>query len=209
MAEEFLRARFGKKIVDHHTWVIAGDGCLMEGVSQEAIALAGRQELGKLIVLLGQQQHHHRRQGLAGRPHRPDGALRRLGLGRVRDRRPRPRGHRPRMTAAKASPRKPAMIACKTHIALGSRGAGHRQGPWRADRAGRSPPPRRPMAGPHGPFEIPADIKADVGGHRRARRGDARGMGDRASRFCPPQAREFERAIAGEPPQEARPRSAR
>jgi transketolase len=41
MAEEFLRARFGRKIVDHRTWVIAGDGCLMEGVSQEAIG-AGR-----------------------------------------------------------------------------------------------------------------------------------------------------------------------
>ena len=42
IAEEALRARFGKKLVDHHTYVIAGDGCLMEGVSQEAIGLAGR-----------------------------------------------------------------------------------------------------------------------------------------------------------------------
>jgi transketolase len=51
IAEEFLRAKWGKKIMDHRTWVIAGDGCLMEGVSQEAIALAGRQELSRLIVL--------------------------------------------------------------------------------------------------------------------------------------------------------------
>jgi len=50
MAEEIQRARFGRKLVDHYTYVIAGDGCLMEGVSQEAIALAGRQELGRLIV---------------------------------------------------------------------------------------------------------------------------------------------------------------
>ena len=50
MAEASLRGRYGKKIVDHYTYVIAGDGCLMEGVSQEAIALAGRQELSKLIV---------------------------------------------------------------------------------------------------------------------------------------------------------------
>ena len=50
MAEEIQRAHYGKKIVDHYTYVIAGDGCLMEGVSQEAITLAGRHELGKLIV---------------------------------------------------------------------------------------------------------------------------------------------------------------
>jgi transketolase len=51
MAEEALRARFGAKIVDHRTWVIAGDGCLMEGISHEAIGLAGMQKLSKLIVL--------------------------------------------------------------------------------------------------------------------------------------------------------------
>ena len=41
MAEAHLNARFGDDLVDHRTWVIAGDGCLMEGISQEAIALAG------------------------------------------------------------------------------------------------------------------------------------------------------------------------
>jgi transketolase len=51
MAEAHLNARFGGDLVDHRTWVIAGDGCLMEGVSQEAIALAGRQKLNKLIVI--------------------------------------------------------------------------------------------------------------------------------------------------------------
>jgi transketolase len=51
MAERMLAARFGKDIVDHRTWVIAGDGCLMEGVSQEAITLAGRHKLEKLVVL--------------------------------------------------------------------------------------------------------------------------------------------------------------
>ena len=50
LAERMLAARFGK-IVDHHTYVIAGDGCLMEGLSQEAISLAGHLKLNKLIVL--------------------------------------------------------------------------------------------------------------------------------------------------------------
>ncbi|RXT35175.1 transketolase [Bradyrhizobium betae] len=51
VAEKMLAAEFGKKIVDHHTYVIASDGDLMEGISQEAIALAGHWKLNKLIVL--------------------------------------------------------------------------------------------------------------------------------------------------------------
>ncbi|MDB5456330.1 MAG: transketolase, partial [Caulobacter sp.] len=51
MAERHLNAQFGDDLVDHRTWVIAGDGCLMEGVSHEAISLAGRLKLSKLTVL--------------------------------------------------------------------------------------------------------------------------------------------------------------
>jgi transketolase len=51
IAEAHLNARFGSDLIDHRTWVIAGDGCLMEGVSQEALSLAGRQKLNKLIVI--------------------------------------------------------------------------------------------------------------------------------------------------------------
>ena len=51
IAEESLRARYGAKVMNHHTYVIAGDGCLMEGVSHEAIDLAGHLGLGKLVVL--------------------------------------------------------------------------------------------------------------------------------------------------------------
>ena len=51
LAEKMLAAEFGKKIVDHHTYVLASDGDLMEGVSQEAIGLAGHWRLNKLIVL--------------------------------------------------------------------------------------------------------------------------------------------------------------
>ena len=51
LAEKMLAAEYGKKIVDHHTYVLASDGDLMEGVSQEAIAMAGHWKLNKLIVL--------------------------------------------------------------------------------------------------------------------------------------------------------------
>ncbi|KRR28563.1 transketolase [Bradyrhizobium retamae] len=51
LAEKMLAAEFGKKVVSHHTYVLASDGDLMEGVSQEAIAMAGHWKLNKLIVL--------------------------------------------------------------------------------------------------------------------------------------------------------------
>ena len=51
LAEKKLAAEFGDELVDHNTWVLAGDGCLMEGISHEAIDLAGHLKLSKLIVL--------------------------------------------------------------------------------------------------------------------------------------------------------------
>ena len=51
LAERLMNNRYGDDLVDHHTYVIAGDGCLMEGISHEAISMAGHLRLGKLIVL--------------------------------------------------------------------------------------------------------------------------------------------------------------
>ena len=51
LGERIMNAAFGNDLVDHHTYVLAGDGCLMEGISQEAITLAGHLKLNKLTVI--------------------------------------------------------------------------------------------------------------------------------------------------------------
>lgn len=56
LAERMMAARFGEETISHYTYVIAGDGCLQEGISQEAISLAGHLKLNKLIVLWDDNQ---------------------------------------------------------------------------------------------------------------------------------------------------------
>jgi transketolase len=56
LAERHLNAQFGDDLVDHRTWVVAGDGCLMEGINHEAIGLAGHLGLGRMIVLWDDNQ---------------------------------------------------------------------------------------------------------------------------------------------------------
>lgn len=119
IAEEVQRARYGRKVVDHMTYVIAGDGCLMEGVSHEAIGLAGRHRLGKLVVLW--DNNSITIDGKIDLADRTNQIQRFRAAGwHVQE----IDGHDPdaidaALTAAKAA-RKPSMIACKTHIALGS-----------------------------------------------------------------------------------------
>ncbi len=158
MAEEHLRARWGAKVQDHHTWVIAGDGCLMEGVSQEAIGIAGRHKLSRLIVLWDDN-------GIT-----IDG---KVSLSDVTDQRARFAaagwdvfdcdGHDPlaidrALSAAKASPR-PALVACKTHIALGSSAQDTSKGHGALTDAKLIADTRAVYSWEHGPFVIPTEIK--------------------------------------------------
>jgi len=159
MAEEILRARWGARIIDHHTYVIVGDGCLMEGVSQEAIGIAGRHELSRLIVLW--DNNGITIDGKVALSDRTDQMARFAASGWdvfECD------GHDPvaidaAIIAAKAS-QKPAMIACKTHIALGSSAQDTSKGHGALTDAKLIADTRAVYGWDHGPFIIPADVKA-------------------------------------------------
>ncbi|WP_108852105.1 transketolase [Albidovulum aquaemixtae] len=200
IAEESLRAQFGPKIVDHRTWVIAGDGCLMEGISHEAIGLAGMQKLSKLIVLWDNNNI-----SIDGK----------ISLSDVTDQRARfaaagwrvlsCNGHDPAdidraLTEAKTSDR-PVFVDCKTHIGFGS--------PKKQDTAGAHGSPLGPdeievtkeiYGWPHPAFEIPATIReawAAIG----ARGGKARAeWGARVAELSGAKRAEFERRMSGEAP---------
>ena len=119
LAERIMNASFGDELVDHWTYVLAGDGCLMEGISQEAISLAGHLKLGKLVVFwdnnnisidgpvsLSDSTNQLERFGASGwhtiacDGHDPEAIAQAI-------------------EAAKADPR-PSLIACKTTIGFGS-----------------------------------------------------------------------------------------
>ncbi len=200
IAEEALRARFGKKAFDHHTYVLAGDGCLMEGISHEAIGLAGMQKLSRLIVLWD-----HNDISIDGR----------VSLSDTTDQPERFRaagwhvlevdGHDPdaidtALTEAKASDR-PKMIACKTIIGWGA--------PKKQDTAKAHGSPlgddeitaaRDAYGWAFGPFEIPSEIGSwwkEVGARGGA---DRRDWEERFDTLSDSRRREINRVLAGDPP---------
>jgi transketolase len=175
LAERLLNARFGDDFVDHHTYVIAGDGCLMEGLSHEAISLAGHLRLKKLIVLFDDnrisidgstslscsdhQLARFRASGwMASRidGHDPEAIAAAIGCARNSDR--------------------PSLIACRTVIGFG---APNRQGTEKAHGAplGTEEVAKTRVAldWPYEPFQLPEHIVAQW------RKIGARGLATRRS----------------------------
>ncbi|MEE3317702.1 MAG: transketolase [Pseudomonadota bacterium] len=199
MAEEIQRAQYGKKVVDHHTYVIAGDGCLMEGVSQEAIAFAGKHELSKLIVFW--DNNNITIDGTVDITDVTDQVMRFKASGwQVIE----IDGHNPTeideaITAAKKS-KKPSMIACKTHIGIGSAAQDTPKAHGALTDATLIADTKAAYGWTADAFEIPADIKSAweaIG---------SRGAADRAeweARFATlsqSKQNEFNRVYAGDAP---------
>jgi transketolase len=161
IAERMWNARLGADFFDHRTWVIAGDGCLMEGVSHEAIGLAGHLKLGRLIVLFDDNAISIDGPTSLSTSEDQLGRFKAAGWNTMRI-----DGHDPKAIAAalakaKADSSRPWLIACKTIIGFGApkkQGTAATHGsPLGADEVKAA---RERLNWPHAPFEIPADILA-------------------------------------------------
>lgn len=174
LAERLLQARFGDDFVDHFTYVIAGDGCLMEGLSHEAISLAGHLGLNRLIVLFDDNEISI--DGATSLSCSDDQLLRFRASGWSAC---RIDGHDPAAIAAAIEQARhsdrPSLIACRTVIGFG---APNRQGsekahgaPLGADEIEKT---RDALNWPHAPFELPQAVRdawreAGVRGHEQRR----------------------------------------
>ncbi|MGO3927591.1 transketolase [Rhodopseudomonas pseudopalustris] len=160
LAERMLNARYGDALVDHFTYVIAGDGCLMEGVSHEAISLAGHLKLNRLIVLW--DDNHISIDGETSLSCSDDQLARFAASGWATI---RVDGHDPEaVEAAIEQARKsdrPSLIACRTKIGFGSpkvEGTEKAHGaPLGADEVEKT---RAALNWPHPPFEVPDAVLA-------------------------------------------------
>jgi transketolase len=159
IAERHLAAVFGKDLVDHHTYVLASDGDLMEGISQEAIALAGHLKLAKLIVLF--DDNGISIDGPLSLSDSVDQLKRFEAAGWAAT---RIDGHDPEAIAAaleKAkSASRPSLIACRTTIGFGAPSKGGTEkchgSPLGAEEIAAA---RKALGWNSPPFEIPAEIR--------------------------------------------------
>jgi transketolase len=201
IAERHLAAEFGKEIVDHYTYVLASDGDLMEGISQEAIALAGHLKLAKLIVLF--DDNGISIDGPLSLADSVDQVKRFEAAGWTAT---RVDGHDPEAIAAtiekaKTSDR-PTMIACKTTIGFGA--------PTKAGKSSSHGSPlgadeikgaREKLGWSDAPFQIPTDILTQwrAAGQRSK---NARKEWDKRLAAAPADKRaEFERRMRGDLPE--------
>ena len=159
MAERHLNARFGDDLVNHKTYVVAGDGCLMEGISQEAITLAGHLELSNLIVLF--DDNAVTIDGGTDMADKTDQCARFEASGWVTK---RVDGHDAADVEAALSwaqtQTKPVMLAVKTIIGYGAKRAGTgpaHGGPYGPEEVQNV---RDSIGWPHAPFDVPSDIEA-------------------------------------------------
>jgi transketolase len=160
LAERLLNARFGNDFVDHYTYVMSGDGCLMEGLSHEALSLAGHLRLSRLIVLFDDNQISI--DGATSLSCSDDQVARFQACGWSAC---RIDGHDPDAIAAAIEQARnsdrPSLIACRTIIGFG---APNRQGSEKAHGAPLGPDEvaktRGALNWPHRPFQIPETILA-------------------------------------------------
>jgi transketolase len=158
LAERIMNAKFGDDLVDHYTYVLAGDGCLMEGISQEAIALAGHLKLNKLIVMW--DDNNISIDGPVSLSDSTDQLARFAASGWNAS---RVDGHDPEaiadaLEAARRSDR-PTLIACKTTIGFGApTKAGTNKVHGSALGAEEIAGARKALGWDYPPFEVPSDI---------------------------------------------------
>jgi transketolase len=178
IAERALAARYnrpGFTVIDHHTWVFAGDGCLMEGVSHEACSLAGTLGLGKLIVFYDDNGISIDGEVKGWFTDDTPGRFAAYGWHVV----PGVDGHdadavRAAIEAARAETGRPTLICCRTVIGWGSP---NKQGTEAthgaalgADEVART---REHIGWPHAPFEVPEDIRDAWNGRERGAASEA------------------------------------
>lgn len=198
IAERHLNARFGDGLVDHRTWVIAGDGCLMEGISHEAASLAGHLGLGRMNVLWDDNSISI--DGATDLATSDDVAAR---FGSYGWHVVSVDGHDPAaladaMAAAIADPR-PSLIACKTVIGYGAPNKGGTAGSHGAPLGAEEIAATREALGwTLPPFELPEAV-IETGMALGRRGADARAAWTGRHKAAAERA-EFDRVMAGELP---------
>ena len=198
LAERHLNAQFGDGLVDHKTWVIAGDGCLMEGINHEAIGLAGHLKLDRLKVLW--DDNRITIDGDTDLSTSEDIAARFKSAGwHVTSCDGHDFADIARALAEAAAADKPTLVACRTVI---GKGAPNKQGghnvhgaPLGADEIAAA---REYLGWTAAPFEVPADILADW--RSLGAKGAATRAAWEARLAADAQGAEFMRRMAGELP---------